>query len=189
MNPFQENLKNCVEILGNGGLILYPTDTVWAIGCDATNAIAVEKICKLKQLTSTKEMVSLVANQFMLEQHIDVIPEVAYDIIDLEEKPTTIVFDSPKTIAKKARAKDGSAAIRVASDKFCQYLISKLRKPIIATIANLENQPYPKSFKGIDSKILKGVDYVVNLHPEKMSQMPSSIIKIGNDNVVRVIRK
>ena len=189
MKPFQENLNKCIAILKNGGLILYPTDTVWGIGCDATNEKAVEKISTLKQRASPKGFVSLVANQFMLEQHIDLIPDVAYDIFDLSEKPTTIVFDSPKTIAENARAKDGSAAIRIASDKFCQYVIGKFRKPIIATTACLENQPYPKSFQSIDTKILKGVDYVVNLQPEKMSQERSSIIKIGNDNVVRVIRK
>lgn len=189
MDSFQENLKNATEILTNGGLILYPTDTVWGIGCDASNPIAVEKVFNLKQLSSHNGLISLVANQFMLEQQIDFVPEVAYDIIDIAAKPTTIVYDGPKTITKNARTKDGSAAIRVASAKFCQYLTGKFRKPIIATTACLESQPYPKSFEAINSKILKGVDYVVNLHSEKMSQKLSSIIKIGNDNTVRIIRE
>ncbi|MDT0540299.1 MULTISPECIES: L-threonylcarbamoyladenylate synthase [Croceitalea] len=188
LNSFKENLINCVGVIENGGLILYPTETVWAIGCDATNPNAVDKILKLKELTSPEGLVSLIANQFMLEQQIDFIPAVVYDIIDIAEKPTTVVLDNPKTIAKNVRNRDGSAAIRVTSDKFCQYAIGKFRKPIIATIANLENQSYPKSFQEIDSKILKGVDYVVNLQTE-MSQKLSSIIKIGNDNMVRIIRK
>lgn len=189
MNSFQENLKNCNEILNNGGLILYPTDTLWAIGCDATNPLTVEKIYRLKGLSNKTGLVSLVANQFMLEKNVDFIPEVAYDIIDIADKPTTIIFDAPKSIAKNALSDDGTTAIRVASDKFCQYLIGKFKKPIIATTASFQNNTYPKSFDEIAPEILKGVDYVVNLHPEKMSQTPSSIIKISNTNVVSVIRE
>ncbi|WP_405245994.1 L-threonylcarbamoyladenylate synthase [Cellulophaga sp. Asnod2-G02] len=185
----QEEINKCIEILSNGGLILYPTDTVWGIGCDATNEEAVAKIYALKKRANTKTMICLVANDFMLEKHISAVPEVAYDIIDLATKPTTIVYDAPKGVAKNLVAEDNTLAIRIASDKFCQYLINKFKKPIVSTSANIAGEPTPQTFKEISSAILKGVDYVVNLHQDKNSETPSSIIKLGNDGVVKIIRE
>ncbi|QXP53698.1 threonylcarbamoyl-AMP synthase [Cellulophaga sp. HaHa_2_95] len=185
----QEEINKCIEILSNGGLILYPTDTVWGIGCDATNEEAVAKIYALKKRANTKTMICLVANDFMLEKHVSAVPEVAYDIIDLATKPTTIVYDAPKGVAKNLVAEDNTLAIRIASDKFCQYLINKFKKPIVSTSANIAGEPTPQTFKEISSAILKGVDYVVNLHQDKNSETPSSIIKLGNDGVVKIIRE
>ena len=185
----QEEINKCIEILSNGGLILYPTDTVWGIGCDATNEEAVAKIYALKKRANTKTMICLVANDFMLEKHVSAIPEVAYDIIDLATKPTTIVYDAPKGVAKNLVAEDNTLAIRIASDKFCQYLINKFKKPIVSTSANIAGEPTPQTFKEISGAILKGVDYVVNLHQNKNSETPSSIIKLGNDGVVKIIRE
>jgi len=185
----QEEINKCIEILSNGGLILYPTDTVWGIGCDATNEEAVAKIYALKKRANTKTMICLVANDFMLEKHVRAVPEVAYDIIDLATKPTTIVYDAPKGVAKNLVAEDNTLAIRIASDKFCQYLINKFKKPIVSTSANIAGEPTPQTFKEISSAILKGVDYVVNLHQDKNSETPSSIIKLGNDGVVKIIRE
>ncbi|MBA6314605.1 L-threonylcarbamoyladenylate synthase [Cellulophaga baltica] len=185
----QEEINKCIEILSNGGLILYPTDTVWGIGCDATNEEAVAKIYALKKRANTKTMICLVANDFMLEKHVSAVPEVAYDIIDLATKPTTIVYDAPKGVAKNLVAKDNTLAIRIASDKFCQYLINKFKKPIVSTSANIAGEPTPQTFKEISGAILKGVDYVVNLHQDKNSETPSSIIKLGNDGVVKIIRE
>ncbi len=125
----------------------------------------------------------------MLERHVAEVPEVAYDIIDLAEKPITIVFDEPKGVAKNLIAEDNTLAIRVASDKFCQYLINKFGKPIVSTSANVSGQPTPKQFKEISPEILKGVDYVVNLPDKSKNPSPSSIIKLGNDGQVKVIRK
>ncbi len=182
-------INNCLEILSNGGLILYPTDTVWGIGCDATNAAAVEKVYDLKKRNDSKALICLVANDAMLERHVEKVPEIAYDILDLATKPTTIIYDKPIGLAKNAIAQDNTIAIRVASDKFCQYLINKFKKPIISTSANIAGEPTPRGFHEINELILKGVDYVVNLQHEKKNGPPSSIIKLGNDGTVKIIRE
>tara|TARA_R110002049_G_scaffold306173_5_gene504201 strand:+ start:5501 stop:6091 length:591 start_codon:yes stop_codon:yes gene_type:complete len=186
---FTEEINECLKVLQAGGLILYPTDTVWGIGCDATNTAAVAKIYQLKKRVNTKTMICLVANDFMLERYIEKVPEVAFDIIDIAEKPTTIVYDNPKGIATNLIAADNSLAVRVATDKFCQYLIQKLKKPIVSTSANITTKPTPKNFKEISTEILKGVDYTVNLQRNEQKDTPSSIIKLGNDGTVKVIRK
>ena len=185
---FTNELNKALEVLQNGGLILYPTDTVWGIGCDATNAPAVQKILTLKGL-DTKGLVCLVANDAMLERYVEKVPDLAYDIMDLATKPTTLVYDRPKGFATNLLAKDSSVAIRVASDKFCKYLIGKFKKPIVSTSANLQGQPIALNFKEIDKAILTGVDYVVNLKPENQHAGPSSIIKLGLDGLVKVIRE
>lgn len=185
----KEEINNCIEFLNNGGLILYPTDTVWGIGCDATNETAVKKVYALKKREDSKALICLVANDFMLEQHVTEVPEVAYDIIDLATKPTTIIYDKPKGVAKNLIAADNTLAIRVASDDFCKNLISKFKKPIVSTSANISGAPTPQSFSEISDEILKGVDYVVNLHRNTKNGQPSSIIKLSNNGVVKVIRK
>lgn len=178
-----------IEVLQNGGLILYPTDTVWGIGCDATNENAVRKVYELKKREDSKALICLVANDFMLEKHITNVPENAWDIIDLSDKPTTIIYDKPRGVAKNLIASDNTLAIRIVSDKFCQYLINKLKKPIVSTSANISGSPAPKSFNEISEDILKGVDYVVNLNRDKKNGLPSSIIKLANDGTVKVIRE
>jgi L-threonylcarbamoyladenylate synthase len=188
MDAFQENINKCVEVLKHGGLILYPTDTVWGIGCDATNPAAVNKVYALKQRDDSKALICLVANQAMLERHLKTVPEQAYDIIDLATKPTTIIYDEPKDIAANLVSDDGSLAIRVSSDKFCQYLINKFGKPIVSTSANISGQPTPKTFGQIQSEILKGVNYVVALYQDKENSAPSSIIKLGNTGLIKIIR-
>ncbi len=184
-----EEINKCIEVLKSGGLILYPTDTVWGIGCDATNEKAVQKIYALKQREDSKALICLVANDAMLERHIEKVPETAYDIIDLSTKPTTIIYDNPKGIAKNLIAPDNTLAVRVASDKFCKYLINKFKKPIVSTSANISGRPTPRSFDKISEHILKGVDYVVNLHRNEKNGTPSSIIKLGNDGTVKIIRQ
>jgi L-threonylcarbamoyladenylate synthase len=173
-----EEINKAIARLEEGGLILYPTDTLWAIGCDATNDLAVQKIYQLKKQKPGKPMVCLVAHDAMLEKHVERVPDLAYDLMDLAAKPTTIVYDP-----------DGSLAMRVASDKFCQYLINKFKKPIVTTIANISGNGIPKSFKEIDPAILKGVDYVVNLQQENESSQASTIIKLSGNNKVKVIRE
>ena len=186
---FSTELKKCIEVLQQGGLILYPTDTVWGIGCDATNEHAVRKVYRLKQREDSKALICLVANDAMLEKHVEHVPDLAYDLIDLATKPTTIIYDQPKGIARNLIAKDNTQAFRVASDKFCRYLINTLKKPIVSTSANISGRATPKTFSEIEDVILKGVDYVVDLEPEKSGNSPSSIIKLGNDGTVKVIRK
>ena len=185
---FQEALKKSQEVLEAGGLILYPTDTVWGIGCDANNPEAVAKVYALKQREDSKALICLVAHVAMLERHVAMVPEAAYDIIDLSTKPTTIIYDQPKGVAANLIAADNSLAIRVASDKFCQYLIQNLKRPIVATSANMADAPTPKNFQEISPQILKGVDYIVPLEPENKNNSPSTIIKLSNNGLVKVIR-
>ncbi|NQY28277.1 MAG: threonylcarbamoyl-AMP synthase [Flavobacteriaceae bacterium] len=184
-----QELKNCIEHLKNGGLILYPTDTLWGIGCDANNPEAVKKIYALKKRTDSKALICMVADERMLSKYIKDIPEVALDIIDVAENPTTIIYDNPKNIAPNLIASDNSLAIRIPDDEFCFQLIRKLNGAIVSTSANISGQPNPKSFSEISNEVLNGVDYVVNLHREKKASKPSSIIKLSSAGLVTIIRK
>lgn len=189
MKNFNNELKNTIAILQSGGLILYPTDTVWGIGCDATNTEAVEKIYQLKQREESKSMICLVVDDRMLKKHVKNVPDVALNIIDIAEKPTTIIFDSPQSLASNLIAEDNTIAMRIPNDDFCFQLLRKFNKPIVSTSANISGKPTPKSFKEIPQEILKGVDYVVNLHRDKKNENPSSIIKLNTDGLVKIIRE
>ncbi|WOD43919.1 L-threonylcarbamoyladenylate synthase [Hwangdonia lutea] len=182
-------IKNALEVLKNGGLILYPTDTVWGIGCDATNPEAVKKVYKLKQREDSKALICLVADDRMLKKYVKKISEAAHSIIDISEKPITIIYDEAQQLAPNLIADDGTIAIRIPDDEFCYQLSRKLNGAIVSTSANVSGQPTPKSFKEIVPAILKGVDYVVNLHHEKICDKPSSIIKLSNSGIVKVIRE
>ena len=186
----KEEVYKVFEILKKGGIILYPTDTVWGIGCDATNTEAIRKIYKLKQRSESKTMICLVNNFGMLERHVDNVPNVAYNIMELADKPTTIIYDNPAGVAENIIANDNTLAIRVVDHEFCQRLIRKLGKPLVSTSANIAGEPTPKTFKEIDEAILKGVDYVVNLPSEKGSTAkPSAIIKLSNNSGIKIIRE
>ena len=184
----QEEIQNALKALKKGEIILYPTDTVWGIGCDATNYEAVEKIYELKRRKESKSMICVVSDFKMLNQYIEEIPEVAYDIIKYARKPTTVIYDRPLHVAENLIADDNTLAIRVIREGFSNALLKKFKRPIVSTSANLSDKPTPKSYKEISEEILKGVDYVVNLHDKKKAGKPSSIIKLSNDGVVKVIR-
>jgi len=185
----QTEINNCLNVLRKGGLILYPTDTVWGIGCDATNYEAVEKIFQLKQRAETKSMICLVSDLKMLNLYIQDIPKAAYDILKYAIKPTTIIYDKPIRVTENLIVNNNTLAIRIVKDGFCNELIRKFKKPIVSTSANISGKPTPKSFKEISQEIIKGVDYVVNLPNEKKAVKPSSIIKLSNDGKVIVIRE
>tara|TARA_R110002124_G_scaffold160567_1_gene327838 strand:+ start:166 stop:726 length:561 start_codon:yes stop_codon:yes gene_type:complete len=182
-------IENCIAVLKKGGLILYPTDTVWGIGCDATNPEAVDKVFKLKQRSDKKSLICLVHDFRMLNEYVENVPEVAYDILKYAKKPTTIIYDDPIRVAENIIAEDNSLAIRVTKDEFCKKLIQKFRRPLVSTSANISGEKTPQSYAEIDPLILEGVDYVVNLHHEKKSGKPSAIIKLKNDGSVKVIRQ
>ena len=184
----QSEINKCLQILKEGGLILYPTDTVWGIGCDASNEEAVSKVFKLKQREDSKALICLVADDRMLKKYIKKIPDAAFDIIDISEEPITIIYDEPQNLAQNLIAPDNTIAIRIPNDDFCFQLLRRFNGAIVSTSANISGQPTPKSFKEIDQDILKGVDYVVNLHREKINTKPSSIIKLSNDGQVKIIR-
>lgn len=184
----QQEIKNCLEVLLNGGIILYPTDTVWGIGCDATNPEAIKKVYQLKQREDNKALICLAADDRMLKKYVKEVPQVALDIIEIANKPTTIIYDEAQNLAPNLISSDGSIAFRIPDDDFCYWLMRKFNKPIVSTSANISSAPTPQSFKEISPAILKGVDYVVNLHRDKICKNPSSIIKLSNNGTVKVIR-
>lgn len=181
-------IEQALAVLKRGGLLLYPTDTVWGIGCDATNEKAVEKVYQLKKRAESKALICLVHDFKMLNQFVEDVPEVAYDILKYAAKPTTVIYDDPIRVAENLIAEDNSLAIRVVQDQFCKQLIRKFRKPIVSTSANISGKPSPNTFLEISKEILEGVDYVVNLYQQKKSAKPSAIIKLKNDGTVKVIR-
>jgi L-threonylcarbamoyladenylate synthase len=184
-----QEILNAYEVIKDGGIILYPTDTVWGIGCDATNAEAVAKIYKLKQRVETQSMICLMNGEKMMYNVFKDIPEVAWQIMDLSENPTTLVLDKPRNVAPNIIAPDNTLGIRLVKEPFCFKLMERMKKPLVSTSANISGQLTPKSFKEISPEIIKGVDYVVNLQREKISGKPSTIIKLTNDSQVKVIRK
>jgi L-threonylcarbamoyladenylate synthase len=185
----REEIEAALQILKRGGLILYPTDTVWGIGCDATNPDAIDKVYKLKNRDDSKALICLVSDFRMLNQFVEDVPEVAYDILKYAVKPTTIIYDDPIRVAENLIAKDNTLAIRVTKNDFCKELVRKFRKPIVSTSANISGKPTPMAFSEISKEILEGVDYVVNLDQNKKASKPSAIIKLSNNGAVEVIRK
>ncbi len=177
------------EVIAQGGIILYPTDTVWGIGCDATNEEAVKKIYALKQREETKSMIVLMNGDRMLHSVFHSIPEVAWQILDLSEKPTTLILDQPKNVAKNIIASDNTLGMRVVKEPFCFKLMERMKRPLVSTSANISGEPTPQSFKEISPAIINGVDYVVQLHHDKVNGKPSTIIKLTQDAQVTVIRK
>jgi len=181
-------ISKAIDVLKNGGIILYPTDTVWGIGCDATNFEAVERIFKLKKRNDSKALICLVADDRMLKKYVKKIPDVAYDIFEAAEQAITIVYNDPQNLAKNLIPEDNTIAIRIPNDDFCFKLLRRFNAAIVSTSANISGQPTPISYKEISNEIIKGVDYIVNLHHEKKMAKPSSIIKLGGDGQVKVIR-
>jgi len=188
-NQIHNHLNNALNALKQGGLILYPTDTVWGIGCDATNVKAVENIFKLKKRNDNKALICLVADDRMLKKYINKIPETAFDLMNIEDSPITIIYDKPQNLANNLIAEDNTIAIRIPDSEFCFQLLRKFNGAIVSTSANISGNPTPKSFKEIHEDILKGVDYVVNLPDENLGTKPSSIIKLSEDGKVQIIRK
>ncbi|WP_338407693.1 L-threonylcarbamoyladenylate synthase [uncultured Flavobacterium sp.] len=184
-----EEVHKAFEIIQNGGIILYPTDTVWGIGCDATNPEAVAKIYKLKQRAETQSMIVLMNSEKMMYNVFKEIPEVAWQIMDLSENPTTLILDKPRNVALNLIAPDNTLGIRIVKEPFCFKLLERMRKPLVSTSANISGKPTPIAYKDISPEIIKGVDYVVNLYQEKIAEKPSTIIKLTNDSQVKVIRK
>ena len=189
MENIKTEVHNAFEVIQNGGIILYPTDTVWGIGCDATNPEAVAKIYALKQREESKSMICLMNGEKMMYNVFKDIPAVAWEILDLSEKPTTLILDNPRNVATNIIAEDKSLGIRIVKEPFCFKLMERMKRPLVSTSANLSGMFTPKSFKEISPEIIKGVDYVVNLHRDKICDKPSTIIKLTNDSQVKIIRK
>lgn len=189
MEDVSQEVHNAFEIIKDGGIILYPTDTVWGIGCDATNADAVAKIYALKKREESKSMIVLMNGDRMMYNVFKEIPEVAWQILDLSEKPTTLILDNPRNVASNVIAPDKTLGVRIVKEPFCYKLMERMKKPLVSTSANVSGAPTPASFKEISAEIINGVDYVVNLHRDRQGGKPSAIIKLTNDSQVKVIRK
>lgn len=185
-----EIIKNTVKVLREGKTILYPTDTIWGIGCDATNSRAVEKVYKIKQRVESKSMIILLDSQEKLQEYIKSVPEITYDLLDSVDTPLTIVYPDARNLAKNVIARDKTIAIRIVKEEFCSRLIQEFGKPIVSTSANVAGEPSPIIFSQISEPIKDRVDYIVNLYYKRISKTkPSTIIKIELDGHFTVLRE
>jgi L-threonylcarbamoyladenylate synthase len=177
-----------IEALKTGKTILYPSDTIWGIGCDATNEEACQRILEIKERPENKSFILLADSFQMIEKYIPEFPDVCYDLVDLSERPLTIIYPNAHGLAPSVLAKDGSVGIRLTKDPICLALIRSIRKPLVSTSANISGQPFPTNFNNIDPKIKERVDAVVELRTSEQLSTPSLIIKIGLDSSIQVIR-
>lgn len=189
MVDFKEDIRNAIKTLKAGGIILYPTDTIWGLGCDATNEAAVKKIFELKQRSDSKSMLVLTDNIAKVERVVDEVPDVAYDLVECADKPLTIIYDGAKNLAANLIAEDGSVGIRITNEAFSKKLCEEFRIPVVSTSANISGEPSPQNFSEISEVIKAGVDYIVGYRQEdKSKSSPSSIIKLAKGGVVTIIR-
>lgn len=185
-----DEVKKALDVINQGGIILYPTDTIWGLGCDATNTEAIQKIYALKQRAQEKSMIILLDTENKLESYIREVPAIAYDLIEFTENPLTLVMPGAKNISPALIAADGSVGVRVSTHPFCQQLIQRLRKPLVSTSANISGQPSPQNFSQVSDEIINGVDYVVNLDQHDLSiKKPSTIMRLEPDGKFEFIRK
>jgi L-threonylcarbamoyladenylate synthase len=186
---FREDIDNAMKALREGGVILYPTDTVWGLGCDATNESAVAKIFEIKKRIDSKSLIVLVNGITMLERYVRSIPHVASELIDVSDKPITIVYPAGKNFARGVCNEDGSVGIRITFDSFCNEIISRLRKPIVSTSANYSGAPAPGIFTEIDEAVVRSVSYVVRYRQDDNTKhKPSPVIKVNSDGTLKIIR-
>ncbi|WP_345950974.1 MULTISPECIES: L-threonylcarbamoyladenylate synthase [unclassified Mucilaginibacter] len=186
----RDEVKKAFDVVQQGGIILYPTDTIWGLGCDATNTEAIEKIYKLKQRAQEKSMIVLLDTENKLESYIREVPAIAYDLIEFAENPLTLVMPGAKNLPPALIAEDGSIGVRVSKHPFCQQLIQRLRKPLVSTSANISGQPSPQNFQQISPEIIDGVDYVVDIDQHDLSaKKPSTIMRLDPSGKFEFIRR
>ncbi|MDR3705571.1 MAG: L-threonylcarbamoyladenylate synthase [Paludibacteraceae bacterium] len=185
-----EEIKKAVEVLRQGGIILYPTDTIWGLGCDATNETAVRKIYSIKKREDSKSMLVLLDSSGKLQNYVDEIPDMAWDLIEYAGKPLTIIYPQAKNLAPNLVAQDNSIGIRITNEAFSKKLCEVFKNPIVSTSANVSKQPSPATFADISEEIISQVDYVVNFRQnDSQPAKPSSIIKLGKGNLIQIIRE
>ena len=189
-NIIKENIDKAIEVLKDGGVILYPTDTVWGLGCDATNKEAVAKIFAIKKREDSKSLITLAADMDMIARYVKEFPEIAISLIEVNDKPMTIIYPGAVGLAENVIAGDGSAGIRIPMDEFCRKLIAKFRRPIVSTSANLSGSKAPVTYKEIEPYIKETVDFAVDptCESKEATHKPSQIIKVGLHNEVEIIR-
>lgn len=187
---YNEDIKEACRILNEGGVIIYPTDTIWGIGCDATNPEAVKKVYELKKRTDSKALIVLVDSSAKIDFYVDSPADVAWDLIDLATKPLTIIYDRARNMAGNLLAEDGSAGIRVTCEAFSRALCQRFRKAIVSTSANISGEPSPQCFAEISDELLKAADYVVKYRQDETTPAtPSSIIKLSHNGEIKIIRE
>lgn len=186
----QDEVKKAVEVMCNGGVILYPTDTVWGIGCDATNEEAVKRVYEIKRRNDSKALICLVDSEARLTRYVRRVSDVTWDMIELATKPLTVIYDNATGLAPNLLAEDGSVGIRITKEEFSKELCFRFQKPIVSTSANISGEPTPQTFDEISDEIKNAVDYVVKYSQRcKEKHQPSSIIKINADGEFTIIRK
>ena len=184
-----EDIKKACEVMAAGGIILYPTDTIWGIGCDATNEKAVQRVYELKRRTDNKAMLVLMDSEAKLDRYVSDVPDIAWDLISVSDKPLTIIYSSAKNLATNLLGADGSVGIRITNEEFSKKLCERFRKPLVSTSANVSGEPSPANFSEVSEVIKEGVDYIVSYLQDDMSKAaPSGIIKLGAGGLVQVIR-
>ncbi|MHC1707933.1 MAG: L-threonylcarbamoyladenylate synthase [Bacteroidales bacterium] len=186
----KEEIENCISVLAKGGIVIYPTDTIWGIGCDATNAKAVEKVFTLKGRLHTKSLIVLLDTENKLEQYVKQVPEIAWDLLEQVDTPLTIIYPGGINLAPNVLGADGSIAIRIVNDVFSKELIRRFNKPLVSTSANFSGEPSPVTFSRIHEKLMEAADYVVNWGREEFrTNRPSSILKLGLNGEIELIRQ
>ena len=186
----EQDIKNAVEVLRKGGVILYPTDTVWGIGCDATNADAVRRVYEIKEREDSKALICLVDSDARLQRYVRNVPEVAWQLLDCADKPTTVILDGAVNLAPNLIAPDGSIALRITQEPFSKELCYRFQKALVSTSANISGEPAAQNYGDIDPRLLERVDYVCwSRRQEHKPHQPSSIIRLRADGEVSIIRK
>ena len=186
----EQDIKNAIDVMRKGGVILYPTDTVWGIGCDATNEEAVKRVYEIKQRSDSKALICLVDSDARLQRYVRNVPDVAWELIDCIDKPTTLILDGAVNLAPNLIADDGSIGIRITQEEFSKELCFRFQKAIVSTSANISGEPAAQNYRDIDPRIIEQVDYVCwTRRQEHKPHKPSSIIKLGSGGVVQIIRE
>ena len=186
----QDDIQNAVKVMREGGVSLYPTDTVWGIGCDATNAEAVAKVFQIKQREDSKALICLVDSDARLQRYVRDVPAVAWDLMELSTTPVTVILDGAVNLAPNLIADDGSVAMRITNEPFSKELCYRFQKPLVSTSANISGEPPAQNYRDISPALLEAVDYVCfSRRQEKYPHKPSSIIKLSKDGVIQIIRK
>lgn len=189
LREYRDDIRQAVEVMNKGGIILYPTDTIWGIGCDATNPEAVKRVYNIKRRNDAKALITLIDSEAKLEAYVTNVPEVAWQLIEVAERPLTIIYDGARNLAPNLLAEDGSAGIRITREEFSKNLCMRMRRAIVSTSANISGEPSPKCFADISPDIINAVDYVCTSRRNEDKNPPASnIIKLGAGGEVKVIR-
>lgn len=190
VSKYEKDIQEAVRIMKQGGVILYPTDTVWGIGCDATNANAVKKVYEIKRREDSKAMICLVDSDNRLQRYVRDVPDVAWDLLTLATKPTTVILDGADGVASNLIAEDGSLGVRITQEEFSRELCYRLQRPVVSTSANISGEPAAQNYRDISPEIINAVDYVcVSRRNEHQPHQPSSIIRLKKNGEVEILRK